>query len=149
MSNWWEVRMRADNGLVPNTSSNKQLHEPMWTIHQRVFVQFHRKCSRYLSLIRVWKLQIQDYIHLFSGPMSSSWMHNTGQIIRINNQLGWHKKRCNNKLESQIFNIMHVSPGVTCLLLYSLDVVILQTPPVAMECCLHLLTWSISLQDLP
>ena len=54
------VNIGSGNGLLPD--SNKPLPEPMLIYHQRGLVaftggQYHRKCSRYLSLIPVWKLE--------------------------------------------------------------------------------------------
>ena len=45
-----------------------------WLIINEIFWHslkaFYRKYTRYLSLIWVWKLLIQDYIHISQGPMS-------------------------------------------------------------------------------
>ena len=55
-----------------------------WDIVSFTWRQFHRKCSRYLSLIWVWKSIIQDYSHISQGPMS--WYQNflwTSQIANL------------------------------------------------------------------
>ena len=44
-----------------------------WLIISEALWQFHRKCSRYLFMIWVWKLLIEDYIHISKGPMSKQW----------------------------------------------------------------------------
>ena len=63
-----------------NPLNTKPLPEPMLTSHQWSLVafiwkQFHRKCSRYLSLIWVWKLLIWYLSGISQGPMSkpNSW----------------------------------------------------------------------------
>ena len=62
---WWHrsgsiIDIGSANGLVPD--GTKPLPEPMltdphWSIVAYTWVQFHRKCSRCLSLIWVWRSQ--------------------------------------------------------------------------------------------
>ena len=69
---WQHISVNAGscNGLL--TDSSKSLPEPMLTKYQWSCValtweQFHRKCSRYISFISVWKLLIWYYTSLHQG----------------------------------------------------------------------------------
>ena len=69
--NW--VNIGSGNGLEPD--GTKPIPEPMLTYHQWDLLaftwgKFHQKCSRYLSLIWVWKLLIHYYDHISQWPMS-------------------------------------------------------------------------------
>ena len=71
------VNIGSGNGLLPD--STKPFPEPMLADHQWspvTFIwmaftrgQFQKKCSRYLSLILVWKLLLEDYSHISQEPM--------------------------------------------------------------------------------
>ena len=62
-------------GKFTGPDSPKPLPEPILTKHPwglMAFIreQFHWKCPRYLFLISVWKVLIQDYSHISLRPMS-------------------------------------------------------------------------------
>ena len=87
------VNSGSGNGLVPD--STKSLPEPVlinlqWSLVAFTWQHFHKKWSRYLCLIRVWKCPIQDYSHLSLGPMR--WLPLQSRVIQWKPIIPWSNK---------------------------------------------------------